>query len=437
MLFYPYFLSTDQRLTEQEASDEIRSLLENFVVQLQAVKDRVPARGSAIGTIGTLLDNCKPLSNPQALLTVSTLPVPSNTNNTIKSEYTRNGSEPTSDLAILPSLPQSMPTTVINLEKQCVDKSTNTTHTTSNGNSIHYLHTTQMPVNQTNGTIVGQQTHPSNTDAAVETAIATTAASTACNQPHGADQIICDSVDANRQLSFRNLNLKCMCSGECEPASGDQQALATSDGSTANSEIAGTQDNQQCSHCGRGHCCFFLRCCHCIANEQSEQNKDVGVNVSVTGADDQALVVCGNNNVNSKVAVDRNASVRSMASRRCDEICKIRRTALATATTTPPTDATQGVCETAKSTEPCSSLSDTKCCDPITGRDTGKCHCRWYCVQECVSDANETKQCELVERSTSNLQVSPIEIEEKPIRKDASADDENRLRCCRCSRELF
>lgn len=400
------------------------------MVQLQAVKDRVPARGSAIGTIGILLDNCKPLSNPQALLTVSTLPVPSNTNNTIKSEHTRNGSEPTSDLAILPSLPQSMPTTVINLEKQCVDKSTNTTHTTSNGNSIHYLHTTQMPVNQTNGTIVGQQAHPSNTDAAVETTIAATAAAIACNQPHSTDQIICDSVDANRQLSFRNLNLKCMCSGEIEPASGEQQALAVDD-ATADNQISDAQsrtvdDNQQCSHCGRGHCCFFLRCCHCMATEQSEHNKDVGVNVSVTGEDDQSPIVCGNNNVNSKVAVDRNASVRSIASRRCDEICNIRRTAL---------DA-GSFCETAKLAEPCSSLSDTKCCDPID-RDAGKCHCRWYCVQECVSDTNETKQCESVERSTSNLQVAPIEIEEKLIRKDASVDDENRLRCCRCSRELF
>lgn len=287
-----------------------------------------------------------------------------------------------------------------------------------------------MPVNQTNGTIVGQQAHPSNTDAAVETTIAATAAAIACNQPHSTDQIICDSVDANRQLSFRNLNLKCMCSGEIEPASGEQQALAVDD-ATADNQISDAQsrtvdDNQQCSHCGRGHCCFFLRCCHCMATEQSEHNKDVGVNVSVTGEDDQSPIVCGNNNVNSKVAVDRNASVRSIASRRCDEICNIRRTAL---------DA-GSFCETAKLAEPCSSLSDTKCCDPID-RDAGKCHCRWYCVQECVSDTNETKQCESVERSTSNLQVAPIEIEEKLIRKDASVDDENRLRCCRCSRELF
>lgn len=59
---------TEHRLTEQEASDEIRTLLQNFVSQLQAVKDRVPSRGSAMATISILLDTTKPLSNSQQSL---------------------------------------------------------------------------------------------------------------------------------------------------------------------------------------------------------------------------------------------------------------------------------------------------------------------------------------------------------------------------------
>lgn len=55
-------------MTEQEASDEIRSLLQNFVIQLQSVKDRVPSRGSAMTTISILLDTTKPLSNSQTAL---------------------------------------------------------------------------------------------------------------------------------------------------------------------------------------------------------------------------------------------------------------------------------------------------------------------------------------------------------------------------------
>lgn len=65
--------TTEHRLTEQEASDEIRSLLQNFVIQLQSVKDRVPSRGSAMTTISILLDTTKPLSNSQISLMPPTL----------------------------------------------------------------------------------------------------------------------------------------------------------------------------------------------------------------------------------------------------------------------------------------------------------------------------------------------------------------------------
>lgn len=66
MLIFAFLIFCDRiehRLTEQEASDEIRSLLQNFVIQLQAVKDRIPSRGSAMTTISILLDTTKPLSN--------------------------------------------------------------------------------------------------------------------------------------------------------------------------------------------------------------------------------------------------------------------------------------------------------------------------------------------------------------------------------------
>lgn len=59
---------SEHRLTEQEAGDEIRTLLQSFVSQLQSVKDRVPSRGSAMTTISILLDTTKPLSNSQASL---------------------------------------------------------------------------------------------------------------------------------------------------------------------------------------------------------------------------------------------------------------------------------------------------------------------------------------------------------------------------------
>lgn len=80
MLIFAFFFllifcdRTEHRLTEQEASDEIRSLLQNFVIQLQAVKDRIPSRGSAMTTISILLDTTKPLShNSQISLMPPTL----------------------------------------------------------------------------------------------------------------------------------------------------------------------------------------------------------------------------------------------------------------------------------------------------------------------------------------------------------------------------
>lgn len=423
IILWPFFFHTDQRLTEQEASDEIRSLLENFVVQLQAVKDRVPARGSAIGTIGVLLDNCKPISNPQALLTVSTLAVPPSTpstNNANKTEYTLNGSQLTTDLASFPppsppSSSQPILAAALNLDKQCMDKSTNTIQITSNGNSMHYLHTTQMPQTQTNGKIAPV--------------------------PNSVDRMVHDPVeqttinsDANIELNFRNLDLKCMCSGDMGSASEHHRHSATiDDADVASHETSTTlqptttittDDSQRCSHCGRGHCCFFLRCCHCLANDGLELAKDdVAVNVSATGPPDQNAIVCGNNNGNNKLAVDRNVSVRSpTASQRCDEICKIQ---------------CCGDTEQIKSSELLGSpLGDKKCCDPV-GSNVEACHCQWYCLQECVSDTNVSKRPSVSNEHTSNLQVTPIEIEEKLMRNDVTADDENQLRCCRCSRELF
>lgn len=65
----------EHRLTEQEANDEIRTLLHNFVSQLQSVKDRVPSRGSAMTTISILLDTTKPLSNSQQSLMPPTIAI--------------------------------------------------------------------------------------------------------------------------------------------------------------------------------------------------------------------------------------------------------------------------------------------------------------------------------------------------------------------------
>lgn len=69
-MFFVWF--SEHRLSEQEATDEIRTLLQNFVIQLQSVRDRVPSRGSAMTTISILLDTAKPLSNPQTSLVLPT-----------------------------------------------------------------------------------------------------------------------------------------------------------------------------------------------------------------------------------------------------------------------------------------------------------------------------------------------------------------------------
>lgn len=55
-------------MSEQEASDEIRALLQNFATQLQSLKERIPARGSAMGTILILLNTTKSQPTTQTSL---------------------------------------------------------------------------------------------------------------------------------------------------------------------------------------------------------------------------------------------------------------------------------------------------------------------------------------------------------------------------------
>lgn len=378
------------------------------MVQLQAVKDRVPARGSAIGTICALLDSCMPISNPQALLPVSTLPVPPppvpSTNYEIKSECTLNGPQISTDLSIVPPplSSQAIQATDINVEKHCVDTGTNTTQTTSNR---------QMPSNQTNGKIapvinsVNQVTHQS-----------------AINS------------DANDELDFRNLKLKCMCSDDMEMAfehQQQQQSLGIDNvdvashktSTTSQTMTSATDDSQRCSHCGRGHCCFFLRCCHCLSNDVLYlARNDLAVDVSATGPLDQHPVLCGNNNVNNnKLVVDRNVTVRS-ATARCDEVCKIQSCV-----------DNEQIKQSGLLCPP--PMAEKRCCVPVES-EVEACHCQWYCLQECVSDSNLSKQSSESNEHTHNLQVTPVQIDDKRTIV-AATDDENQLRCCRCSREIF
>lgn len=71
-----FILLNAEHLTEQEANDEIRSLLQSFVAQLQAVKDRAPSTGTAISTIATLLASTKPMSNSNLSLLPPPQPAP-------------------------------------------------------------------------------------------------------------------------------------------------------------------------------------------------------------------------------------------------------------------------------------------------------------------------------------------------------------------------
>lgn len=470
-------------------------MLQNFVIQLQAVKDRVPARGSAVTTIGILLENCKPISNQQTSLMLPLLPAPNvNTNNI---GYTSNSSTPSNDITQIGStnkLTQPMPTQN-NFEKQCVDKGTNTNLVTnSNGGTVHFIQTalltTQNQQQQQNGSITSEipitESHSMqhNDDCDEENAKMVSYSieksnvnctinekHNQCEHEHTVDSSdTCqmstnDANDNNRELNFFNLKLQCMCSDEDETLEkkNDQQSMAANtvddEKDIEISEIESITkigesfvENHRCSHCGRGHCCYRdLRCCYCIANNAcasstfSKCNNDgfnANRNVAAAHLNEQTQSDCGNGSVNSINVSNRNTTTtQNLASKRCDEICKnMRNENELKSSSIDETNQCAGDIDVACSSTTSVLLTEKRCCGDNNNQSdksiAGGCHCRWYCVQECDFETAKSTATIESKRQESSLQVKALELEVRPAKSD-TANDENRLRCCRCSRELF
>lgn len=290
-----------------------------------------------------------------------------------------------------------------------------------------------------------------------------------------------DSGNANaggRELNFLNLKLQCMCSGDdsgggaggvgiggggdssaisntnFEPitkrnSADDETEIGISDVKAVTEIGESIHQNHRCTHCGRGHCCFFLRCCYCTANaivQPTDGNIaiDASTNPIAMHDNNPCESECGNanrtantksNNIPKDLTLDSCTEIGSnqnLASKRCDEICKIIRSQ--------------------HGSEMCSSstmLAKKQCCeDGITTDANDKqctlaksiaigCHCRWYCIQDCsVSDAKANAVDNRIKGETT-LAVQEPEIVSPITNESALNNDENRLRCCRCSKELF
>lgn len=404
----------------------------------------------------------------------------------------------------------------LSFREQCVDKSTNTNTiaTTSNGGAPHLTHhlqlqtQTQAHPNQ-NGSIAtaAATTQISITDAGCNKQLNIDSISgqndelpvgsivneknnqsknrTDRNDEHNGQLPVANAVDtmhadtpnvtpgtSARELNFLNLRLQCMCSDDdsnvitkrsLDPISkhhmcGDDETEIEISDVEAVTEIGESMfENHRCSHCGRDHCCFFLRCCYCTANDvvPNEMNTHTIDGTSATNpsalhennpceneCDINRKPNTNSNNIPSKDLAMESCtelgSNQNLASRRCDEICKIIRNQHGT-----------GLCSSA----------NQQCCEEATGGDdkhcavtksvAAGCHCRWYCIQDCDSDAksgngsamNASGAASAIaavnrKRGETNLAVQEPEIV-SPITNESPLNEENRLRCCRCSKELF
>lgn len=278
-------------------------------------------------------------------------------------------------------------------------------------------------------------------------------------------------VHFSRELSFRNLKLQCMCSDDDASVKAKANVDPVSNQTSADDETeieiseveAVTEigesifENHRCTHCGRDHCCFFLRCCYCTANSglnESGGTIDTNTNANTTAdtiTNARADTLHESNPCQSEFDVNRKVnsnnipnvlpldsctgigSNQNLASKLCDEYCKIIRNKHRT-----------GQCGST------ALLAKKQCCEKaIDGNDkhstvtksiTIGCHCRWYCIQDCDSDAKAIKVAATVAdnrpKCDSTLAVQEPEIV-SPIVNELPLNDENRLRCCRCSKELI
>ncbi|XP_031630067.1 uncharacterized protein LOC116345119 [Contarinia nasturtii] len=508
----PLGTNIEHRLTDQEANDEIRSLLQNFIIQLQSVKDRVPSRGSAMATISILLDTTKPLSNLQMSLMPPTL-----------------------------AATTAIKKPAFAIHNSTVDKSTNTNTiaTTSNGGtSNHLTHHIQMQPNQKNGSItttmcstqisitdtgcdklpdiesisvsgekanelpegsIMSEKHNQNENTLMD---ATNCQQTKPKTDDGSDKDgngNDDGGNANSgnnehdrpELNFLNLKLQCMCSST--DVGGDSgNVIAKPNVNAISNRVSGTIDdeteieisdveavteigesifeNHRCTHCGRGHCCFFLRCCYCTANGVFNESDSMAIDAMNTNqmalhennpcqSECDANRIANSNNISKQhQSIDSSSSSSSfmkigsnqnLASKRCDEICEIIRnqyeTGLCNTTTAPLTTTLTTKMFARKQCCEESSGSDNKHCTNVTKSIAIGCHCRWYCIQDCDLDAKSTTVVtgednvdhhQRLKTETTTLAVEKPEIV-SPITNESPLNDENRLRCCRCSKELF
>lgn len=447
MIFSSYFSffcqPIEHRLTEQEANEEIRIAMQNFMIQLQSVRDRVPSRGSAMATIGVLLENCKPLTNtPATLMPPTTAALQATAHNATTIKKTGNNMN-------------GLAASSIDVSKQCADKSTNT----NTDESIHCQHEPQkQSLNQLCGT--------AGTPTCCTTKISITDASSSCdnnnkhcsdlgaelcqnqqkqqidkvdnlgcephnqnkkNMPSGNGMILCtdktdvsevsvqstnddsgsgedgdgnivDVVDSagvgdqKTELNFSNLKLRCMCSDDDDKADieiSDVEAMTEITGDM----MFGAQHNQ-IMHCDRGHCCYFLRCCYCMENNLTHM--DTVASNATANAHNQCQTKCVNHKLNSnsvrkKSHLSSNCTLstkQNLVCKRCDEICK-----LINRKTSSLDKNEMGLCTLIDASGESECNCSSKCCDDNNGKSSSSapksiqttCHCRWLCVQNCDS----------------------------------------------------
>lgn len=279
------------------------------------------------------------------------------------------------------------------------------------------------------------------------------------------------NVSEKRELNFQNLELKCMCSDDGEAAEAETvmaavatvaavatttaAARATASG-IANLDSEPIQGNKhhicgddetdieisdveavteieesmlkshRCSHCGRDHCCFLLRCCYCKHNEIGTSNAEVNA-LYKTSSCENDFDTHSNNITSDLPTTDKcthSNQNQNLASKRCDEICKIIHN-----------ESGGAKCNTIVA----AAAVNQQCCDGNTQTNVA-CHCRWYCIQDCDLDAKANTVASIVvddcKKDETTLAVQKPEIV-SPITNESPLNDENRLRCCRCSKELF
>lgn len=302
--------------------------------------------------------------------------------------------------------------------------------------------------------IVNEKHHQSQyaSDGSGEATCQFSAPKTAGTNDNGDGKNGCNS----RELNFLNLRLQCSDDDHVSvisksnvdlisnriSAEDDETEIEISDIEAITEIGESIFENHRCTHCGRGHCCFFLRCCYCTSNRATnDSNKMADAN---TNPSPNPEALHENNPCRGECDSNRSAnsnniplgscteigSKQNLASKRCDEICKLIRNQHRT-----------GLCSSTKI------LAKKQCCEESIIDDNDKhctvtklpaigCHCRWYCIQDCDSDTKTTGAVDDRPKTENTLAIQEPKIV-SPIANESPLTDENRLRCCRCSRELF